>query len=383
MRYLVFDIECCDGKNICEFGYVIANENFEITEKEVLLINPVEKFNLTGRSYSPDITLYYTEEQYYNAPKFPVAYKRIKSLLERADQIVIGYSISNDIKFLRTACKKYKLPPIEFSFVDSQRVYGEFFNIKNRVSLANAEVTLELSKPEYLHKSDDDAKRTLELVQKICDYLGTALQDLHELCPIAFGKCEGYLCKYEGSSLPERIAAFGKNPDSLSNNQKEKLLKDFIKNVRPQGTILKSEFNNTTLCFSKKLEKYRTKDVIKLIQLLKNAGCKYDAAVGFCNYYVAADEELQATEIEEHSRYYAARYGENSDKISIISFDELLSRLSLTENDLEAVDMPTLDYPSSQKNENKEFIYSTCKGETTLGDYFKAKGIDLFSLINS
>lgn len=29
MDYLFFDIECCDGRNICEFGYVVADENLK------------------------------------------------------------------------------------------------------------------------------------------------------------------------------------------------------------------------------------------------------------------------------------------------------------------------------------------------------------------
>ena len=33
MRYLAFDIECCDGKHICEFGYVITDEKFIVEEK--------------------------------------------------------------------------------------------------------------------------------------------------------------------------------------------------------------------------------------------------------------------------------------------------------------------------------------------------------------
>ena len=35
MKYLSFDIECCDGKHICEFGYVIVDEKFN-TIDEVL-----------------------------------------------------------------------------------------------------------------------------------------------------------------------------------------------------------------------------------------------------------------------------------------------------------------------------------------------------------
>ena len=34
MRYLSFDIECCDGRSICEFGYVITDESFNIIEKD-------------------------------------------------------------------------------------------------------------------------------------------------------------------------------------------------------------------------------------------------------------------------------------------------------------------------------------------------------------
>lgn len=34
MKYLFFDIECCDGNHMCSFGYVIVNNNFEILEKK-------------------------------------------------------------------------------------------------------------------------------------------------------------------------------------------------------------------------------------------------------------------------------------------------------------------------------------------------------------
>ena len=49
MKYISFDIECCDGKHICEFGYVITDENFKILQKECFTINPNKPFNLIGR----------------------------------------------------------------------------------------------------------------------------------------------------------------------------------------------------------------------------------------------------------------------------------------------------------------------------------------------
>lgn len=40
MRYLFFDIECCNGRNICEFSYVINDDEFNISEKKDIIINP-------------------------------------------------------------------------------------------------------------------------------------------------------------------------------------------------------------------------------------------------------------------------------------------------------------------------------------------------------
>lgn len=47
MRYLSFDIECCDGQHICEFGYVLIDEKFNILERDCITINPEYKFKLT------------------------------------------------------------------------------------------------------------------------------------------------------------------------------------------------------------------------------------------------------------------------------------------------------------------------------------------------
>ena len=57
MQYLSFDIECCDGKHICEFGYVITDENFKVTKKECYTINPEKPFNLIGRENREDCIL--------------------------------------------------------------------------------------------------------------------------------------------------------------------------------------------------------------------------------------------------------------------------------------------------------------------------------------
>ena len=83
MRILVFDIECCDGEHICEFGYVIANEKFEIIEKNVININPEALFRLDSEwgHKGKGLELYFSEAAYYASPKFPFYYNFIKELI--------------------------------------------------------------------------------------------------------------------------------------------------------------------------------------------------------------------------------------------------------------------------------------------------------------
>ena len=70
MNYLIFDIECCDGKHICEFGYVITNEKFEVLDKQVLTINPEKPFNLTGRKNQDDLILFFLKKSIIIAQYF-------------------------------------------------------------------------------------------------------------------------------------------------------------------------------------------------------------------------------------------------------------------------------------------------------------------------
>ena len=171
MRYLFFDIECCDGEHICEFGYVITDDKFKKLDKQVIKINPDKPFCLKGREKQADITLFFTEKEYYESPLFNVYYDRIKKLIEYPDQIIIGHAINHDAAFLRTACKRYGLGPINFNFVDSQKIYSEFSNDKDRISLEKAEAIFSLEKPEFRHKSDEDAYLTAQLVERMCTEL--------------------------------------------------------------------------------------------------------------------------------------------------------------------------------------------------------------------
>ena len=378
MKYISFDIECCDGKHICEFGYVITDENFKILQKECFTINPNKPFNLIGRENRADCILFFPEETYYQSPEFPVFYNKINDLLSTTDSIIFGHAIRNDAIFLRDACKRYKLPPINFDFVDSQLLYREFSGEKGSISLENAEEILKLEQPQFHHKSDEDALLTIELVEKICEKLNVNVQELITLCPTVCGSSYNYNIQYTGSDLQSMLKALESNSNALSQNKKKICIQKFSKEVQPQGRIVDSNLNGKRICFSIFYEINYTKETIKFIQVLANYGCEYNMKVSENDYYVASDEELTNIQPEKNTRYEAALRSEDGRNVKVLSFADFLKMVDLTADTLETLKMPTIKKQKSTKRR----VYSTGSVSNTLGEQLRAKGIDITKLFD-
>jgi len=380
MRYLFFDIECCNGEHICEFGYVICDEEFNISERDVITVNPERRFHLSGRKGSDDIVLFFDEDTYFNSPTFPAYYDKIKMLLEAKDQIIIGHAVANDAVFIRTACMRYNLEPINFKFADSQRIYSEFANDSHPISLENAEAVLELQKPEYLHKSDEDAILTMRLVESICKKMNASLFDVLITFPCVCGKSESFEITYFGEGLAEILEAIDKNPHLLTNAKKQKAIKQFYKNAEPTGDIISCDLNNKSICFSSDFEKNEPRGTIILIQMLIDRGAKYITKVSDDDYYVATSEELENEAPDAHSRYYSALCMKKSGKgIKIISFFELCKMLDISIEHISQLPMPAA--PKRNPSNIKARSYSRGNDAiSTLGENLKAKGIDLLKV---
>lgn len=373
MKYLSFDIECCDGKHICEFGYVITDENFHIIKKECFTINPEKPFKLIGRENRDDCILFFSEEVYYNSPTFPTFYDKIENLISMPRTIIVGHAMKSDAIFLRDACKRYKLSPLNFEFIDSQVLYKEFSGIHKDISLENAETVLDLDKPQFHHKSDEDALLTIELVEKICKELNVNISELMALCPTACGTSHNFNIQYTGNDLQSMMNALEKNPNALSQGRKQKCIQKFAEIVVPQGNIVASSLNNKSMCFSREFEKSNTADVLKLIQVLANLGCKYNTKVSEDDYYVASNEELLDPTPKENTRYFAALKNADGRNVKIISFKEFLTIIDLTTDEIKQLKMPVVPKQKSKKKK----VYSIGSNSYTIGDQLRAQGIDL------
>lgn len=137
MRYLVFDLEYATSKGgvskICEFGYVVTNEKFEIIEKGNFIIDPyINRNEWDYRVVRKILTRKIWE--YEKSPRFDEYYDEISGLIKNANY-VLGHSLDGDAKALNDDCKRYGLESINFDFYDIKLFYKAFNNSKKTYQL--------------------------------------------------------------------------------------------------------------------------------------------------------------------------------------------------------------------------------------------------------
>lgn len=179
MKYLFFDIECSNCFNgvgkMCEFGYVITDENFKVLSAQDIPMCPGksrgDRFHLRDRMKIEDINLAYDEEYYYEQPELPKFYDRIKRLMEDKDTVCFAFSASNDIRYLHSSCTKYGLSGLNYTCYDIQKLAANYLEIKGQPGLKKC--VDEIVGPNSTiglieHLSRDDAKMEMMIMDAIC-----------------------------------------------------------------------------------------------------------------------------------------------------------------------------------------------------------------------
>lgn len=298
MRYAFFDIEAADGNfKICEFGLVICDSHMNPIYKNLYLINPKGKFNLTGRKNQRDLYLSFTEEQYKASPEFDDVYDNIKFALEQKDLMIFGHSVNNDIRFLDKACNRYRLPKIKYVAYDVQKMFSYFSRERTRfASLENVvEELVPLEERQNLinHRSVDDAYMTMLIFKAIIKELNVTPEQMVELC-------DG--CKFDSieyiKQLDEKMKAKNERVHARALLRKP-VIKDekglgwelYREEARKnEGHELDSEIIGKRYAVSNRLKD--EPDVVeKVIDYLKSNDMHLVFSMRNCDFLIAFDEE--------------------------------------------------------------------------------------------
>lgn len=370
MKYLVFDIECCDGKHICEFGYVLIDEQFNVLERDCITINPGYKFKLTGREKESDISLAFPEEVYYNSHKFDFYYDRIKSILTTPDCQIIGFSLSNDAGFLATAYELYGKEPISFTYYDFQKLYQGYTKAKNRTSVEGFVEELQIS-DITLHKSDDDSWAVIRALQIIGEKENLTLPETLKMLKKRNNDYRAEKAKEHNLSLIEKI-----NGGNLK--AQNQFMKNFIHRLKLSEEKQDDLFFGKNVCISSHFQKKRFNEFLAIIERLYSLGATYTGKASTCDIFI----EYQDGD-EEEIRFASVKQAEEIENktIQVLSLEEALKALNLTLEDLNKVDYINEKLYNERKERRRDkrtrTVYSTEASKTTLGEIVKARGIDL------
>ena len=255
MKYLFFDIECASvHKNtakICAFGFVLTDEQFQILEKEDVLINPQGGFHLTDRKGEQGLVLPYKYEDFKRYPSFPQHAKRIYDLLQAEDTLVVGHASMNDVKYLNLESHRFHLPSFCFRFADTQFIYMNLINDFSRQFGLGA-IASELGVEFTPHRAVDDAYATMRVAEAMCKREGVTLDKLLEKHQITMGSIQNHEITQNTSV---RFEEYKKERERLKEEREKTraafhVFADREKRKRAKDGVLKGK----RVCFSHVLE---------------------------------------------------------------------------------------------------------------------------------
>ncbi len=291
MVYVFFDIECAcvykhDAK-ICAFGYVVTDENWNVLEREDILVNPKGKFHLTDRKGGQGLVLPYEYEEFKSYPLFPEVYPRIRALLEGDDRVVVGHATVNDVNYLRQETKRYRLPPLHFSFHDTQFFYmnreGNFsrqFGLQAMAEDLGVEFTP--------HRAVDDAYATMRVCEAMCRREGTSVAGLARRFAIRPGKISGFEIRTPTSVACDAYHAAREKQKAERAKAHEEFFRFVNQNMhrRNKGGSL----DGKVFCFAKEIED-DSELSRKLAAAIFASGGKYTSHPAECNVYIGRGTE--------------------------------------------------------------------------------------------
>ena len=290
MKILSFDIESCNGNpreaSLCSFGYCISDENFNIIEQRDILVNPVPKRFTLGNKWGKGIKLAYPESEFRRSPLFCEVYEQINRLFKECD-LVVGFSIINDLNYLNCACCHYGLDNFKFKYIDVQEIYSIMHKGENK---ALDKIMKEYNVDFVVHQSDEDARATLILLKELCkekSMLVTELLDYYGIVYGENGQC-GYKPTYSLAQMTEKHGL--KRTVKLS---KYLFLKHLSLMKKGSGKLKGKKFYFSKKIILEDLDKARN-----FLSAIYSNGGVYSLCMEDCNLFVkTVNQELENGEL--------------------------------------------------------------------------------------
>lgn len=298
MKYLFFDIECSncfEGKNkICEFGYVLTDEKFNVLSKGDIPMSPGDRRNRSNRfdtsiyKREPGFEWAYDFDYYFSCPQFPHYYETIKKLFENPETIVFGYSVDNDVRYFDSEFKRYKLEPFKYKACDIQKIM-KYYSEKRQKFMGLQDAFKKLCPiTEFIklepHLSRDDAYMSMRVFQEMLKNLEISVEEIIELCPGCYFDANEYLENYHER---QKFKEERKKEKKKIPTENQKIWGDFY---RSHEEFLEKEESIGKLCTISKVIKEDKDVLLDVIEFIKDEGLVAFDRINGSDYVVVVDE---------------------------------------------------------------------------------------------
>lgn len=312
MKYLFFDTECAncfDGEGkICEFGFVLTDENYKIIEKDNIIINPESPFDKKGLGMSK-IKLALPYSAYSRHGNFVSVYRKIKSLFE-GEVIAIGHNTPADAQYLLYACERYNLKPFDYKFVDTQKAVRDLYERATHLKLIELHNEFCSLNEKQSHTGIDDAIRTMEVARFVEKDKRVSPKALIALYPKSCGEVfMGRVIEHEFNLLPYSQSS------KLTNKKNRKIFSEFVASMPKSASVYS---------FPSEYERDAFPQMMVIVNHLKSIGRGY------------SDQVKKTTYVTFNPNEYKLRFAQ---KCRIITFPQFLSEVGLSESELESPDI--------------------------------------------
>ncbi len=256
-------------------------------QSDDILVNPLPtRFTLGGYGKASKLKLAYPPQHFRVQPRFDGRYSAIKALFDSAD-VVIGFAVQNDIKYINNACDKFSLPRIPFKFLDVQLIVGHLIpEVKNN-GLKTVADRFEI---EFLeHRSDEDARVTYEVLMRALKESGKTLDEVVEEFGVVYGVNGqgGHTNCYSARQIEERIALNSKAFRKLLVNY---YIDNMPNKVLPKGGALEGK----GVCLAESAYAKTVDDARKVICTTLKQGGRYESSLLKCNYFITGSGDKNA-----------------------------------------------------------------------------------------
>lgn len=276
MNYLAFDIEAANGykpDSICSVGIVVADENFNILYKTNIWVNPKTAYNLNGTRKNVGIDLHLDKKLLNSSPDFAHVYQNIRDFLTNPQYIVMGHAVDADVRMLNAACKRYRLPSINFRFICTQLLYKLYKGEKDVKALSK--IAAELGITYHEHNSEDDAWMSLQTLKYLVGESNLSVEQLLQKYRVRIGSNENF-------QLVRPVSLEGQVSKKHLTQQAVEKIKAFAQTVPSEGKSL----HGNVFCLARSLELSDSEQLYSVLKKIFSNGGRYSSKLAKGNVYL-------------------------------------------------------------------------------------------------